>query len=199
MTSPLVEVEGIMARQIFNQLLMIFRTGQYQTISCSTQLSVMSCKFTLAKKSTRSLTCTLLTIILKLSRRLNCMVLPSSVISSGDSQVDNILKKANQKMFMPRKLKAAGLNSQELLVVYKGYTRPLIEYAAPCGTQVLLNNRVDQVENIQKRVCKYILGRNYKSYTKSLATLTMKTLHAMTGVSIFAEILLARYLLLIDS
>ena len=48
-----------------------------------------------------------------------------------DSQVDNILKKANQKMFMLRKLKAAGLNSQELLIVYKRYIRPLLEYAAP--------------------------------------------------------------------
>ena len=66
-----------------------------------------------------------------------------------DSQVDNILKKANQKMFMPRKLKAAGLNSQELLVVYKGYTRPLIEYAAPCGTQVLLNNRLTRLRTFR--------------------------------------------------
>ena len=45
-----------------------------------------------------------------------------------DSQVDNILKKANQKRVMLRKLKAAGLNSQELL---KGNIRPLLEYAAP--------------------------------------------------------------------
>ena len=34
-----------------------------------------------------------------------------------DSQVDNILKKANQN-FLLRKLKAAGLNSQELQGVY---------------------------------------------------------------------------------
>ena len=84
-----------------------------------------------------------------------------------DSQVDNILKKANQNMFMLRKLKAAGLNSQELLIVYKGYIRPLLEYAAPLWHPGLTKQQVDQVENIQKRVCKYILGRNYKSYTES--------------------------------
>ena len=73
-------------------------------------------------------------------------------------------------------LKAAGLNSQEL-IVYKGYIRSLLEYAAPLWYLGLTKQQVDQVENIQKRVCKYILGRNYKSYTESLATLEMKTLH----------------------
>ena len=80
-------------------------------------------------------------------------------------------------MFMLRKLKAAGLNSQELLIVYKGYIRPLLEYVAPLWHPSLTKQQVDQVENIQKRVCKYILGRNYKSYTESLATLEMKTLN----------------------
>ena len=46
-------------------------------------------------------------------------------------------------MFMLRKLKAAGLHSQELLIVYKGYIRALLEYAVPFprGTQVLLNSK----------------------------------------------------------
>ena len=102
-------------------------------------------------------------------------------------------------MFMLRKRKAAGLNSQELLIIYKGYIRPLLEYAAPLWHPGLTKQQVDQVENIQKRVCKYILGRNYKSYTESLATLEMKTLHDRR-VDIcrdFAGKL--RYLLLIDS
>ena len=86
-SESLVKVEGMTVHQAFNLLLMIFTTGQYQTISCSIQLSVMSCKFILAKKSNRSLTCILLTIILKLSRRLNCLVLPSSVISSGTAKL----------------------------------------------------------------------------------------------------------------
>ena len=67
-----------------------------------------------------------------------------------DSQVDNILKKAKQKMFMLRKLKAAGFNSQELLIVYKGYIRPLLEYAAtPCGTQVLQNSRLTRLRTFR--------------------------------------------------
>ena len=92
------------------------------------------------------------------------------------SQVDNIMKKANGKMYMLRKLKAAGLNSQELLTVYKGYIRPLLEYAAPLWHPGLTQQQVDQVEKIQKRVCKHILGRDYVSYTESLATLELKKL-----------------------
>ena len=99
-------------------------------------------------------------------------------------------------MFMLRKLKAAGLNSQELLIVYKGYIRPLLEYGAPLWHPGLTKQQVGQVENIQKRVCKYSLGRNYKSYTESLATLEMKTLHDRR-VDISRDFL-ARYLLLID-
>ena len=48
-------------------------------------------------------------------------------------------------MFMLRKLKAAGLNSQELLIVYKGYIRPLLEYAAPLWHPGLTKQQVDQV------------------------------------------------------
>ena len=100
-------------------------------------------------------------------------------------------------MFMLRKLKAAGLNSQELLIVYKRYIRPLLEYGAPLWPPGLTKQQFGQVENIQKRVCKYILGRNYKSNTESLATLEMKTLHDRR-VDISRDFL-ARYLLLIDS
>jgi len=94
-----------------------------------------------------------------------------------DGQVDSILLKADRKMFMLRKLKAAGLNSQELLIDYKGYIRPILEYAAPMWHPGLTQRQVNQVENIQKRVCKHVLGREYKSYTDSLATLEIKTLH----------------------
>lgn len=94
-----------------------------------------------------------------------------------DSQIDNILKKANQKMFMLRKLKAAGLNTEELLIVYRGYIRPLLEYAAPMWHPGLTQKQVNQVESIQRRVCKYILGRDYISYDDSLAILDLKSLH----------------------
>ena len=143
------------------------------------------------------MTCILLTIILKLSRRLNCLVLPSSVISSGTAKLTTSWRKLIKKMFMLRKLKAAGLNSQELLIVYKGYIRPLLEYAAPCDTQVSLNNRLTRLRTFRSECANTSLVGTTNPTPNLLQHWRWKPY--MTGVSIFAGILLARYLLLIDS
>ena len=91
-----------------------------------------------------------------------------------DGQVENMCTKANQKFFMLPKLKEAGFSSQELVTIYKGYMRPVLEYAAPLWHPGLTQKQVDQVENIQKRVCKHILGREYTSYPDSLAELELE-------------------------
>lgn len=80
-------------------------------------------------------------------------------------------------MFMMRKLKEAGFSSNELLTVYKGYLRPVLEYAAPLWHAGLDQSQVNQLENIQKRVCRHILGREYTSYSDSLAVLELDSLH----------------------
>ena len=88
-----------------------------------------------------------------------------------DAQIESIQTKANRKMFMLRKLKEAGFNSQELLSVYKSYIRPVLEYAVPLWHAGLTQWQSNRIEMIQKRVCKYILGREYISYVDSLAEL----------------------------
>ncbi|XP_072039042.1 uncharacterized protein [Amphiura filiformis] len=93
-------------------------------------------------------------------------------------QVDNMHSKANGKMFMLRKLKEAGLNAGEILSVYKGYMRPVLEYAAPLWHAGLAQSQEDRLERIQKRVCKLLLGKEYKSYSDSRATLDLEPLHS---------------------
>ncbi|XP_072018247.1 uncharacterized protein [Amphiura filiformis] len=93
-----------------------------------------------------------------------------------DEQVDSMYAKANRKLFMLRKLKEASLSPEELLLVYKGYIRPVLEYAAPLWHSGLTHNQVAQLEKIQRRVCKYILGRKYTTYADSLATLELHSL-----------------------
>ena len=92
-------------------------------------------------------------------------------------QVDSMCGKANRKMFMFRKLKQAALNDDELLVVYRGYVRPVIEYAAPLWHSSITQSQDSQIEKIQKRVCKYILGRRYTTYEDALTTLKLQSLH----------------------
>ena len=49
-------------------------------------------------------------------------------------------------------------------------------YAAPLWHPGLTQKQVDQVENIQKRVCRHILGWAYTSYPDSLAVLELESL-----------------------
>ena len=84
--------------------------------------------------------------------------------------------KANQKFFTLRKFKEAGFSSQELVTIYKGYMRPVLEYAAPLWHPGLTQKQVDQVENTQKHVCRHILDWEYTSYPDSLAELELETL-----------------------
>ena len=137
----------------------------------------MSCKFTLEKKNTWSFSCTLLTIILKLSRRLNCLVLPSSVISSGTAKLTTSWRKLIPKCLCFGNSRLQVWTPRNYSLSTRGILGHYLKMLPPLWHPGLTKQQVDQFENIQKRVCKYILGRNYKSYTESLATLEMKTLH----------------------
>ena len=46
-----------------------------------------------------------------------------------DSQIDHVYKKASKRLYMIRNLKKFGFNKSELLPVYTGYVRPLLEYS----------------------------------------------------------------------
>ena len=77
---------------------------------------------------------------------------------------------------MLRKLKEAGFSSRELVTIYKGYMRPVLEYAAPLWHPGLTQKQMDQVENIQKRVCRHILGWECTSYPDTPAELELESL-----------------------
>ena len=111
-----------------------------------------------------------------------------------DSQVDNILKRANQKFlcFVNSRLQVWTPRNY-----YKGYIRPLLEYAAPCGTQVLLNNRLTRLRTFRSECANTSLVGT--TNPTPFLLLHWKWKPSMTGVSISAGIFLARYLLLIDS
>ena len=46
-----------------------------------------------------------------------------------DTQVDYMSINANKRLFMSRPLKRFGFNKSELISVYRGYIRPLLEYS----------------------------------------------------------------------
>ena len=93
-----------------------------------------------------------------------------------DSHIDDMIGKANRKLFMIRKLKQTGLTQKELVTVYKGYVRPILEYAAPVWHPGITQRQSNQVESVQKRVCRIVLGHQYVHYAHALSRLDLDQL-----------------------
>ena len=87
-----------------------------------------------------------------------------------NTQVDNMLKKANKRLFMLRTLKRFGFSSDEVHVVYSGYVRPILEYADVVWHSSITFKQSRDIESIQRRACRIILGNSYESYVEALGT-----------------------------
>ncbi len=59
--------------------------------------------------------------------------------------------------------KDLALNQDKLIIIYKSYIRSVLEYAEglPC-------KQADDLERIQRRACKTILGQQYNYYSDSI-------------------------------
>lgn len=65
---------------------------------------------------------------------------------------------------------------EDLVSIYTGYIRPTLEFAAPAWHSSLTQDQSDDLERIQQRACRTILG-GYSSYTEALQTLSLPRLH----------------------
>ena len=81
------------------------------------------------------------------------------------------------KLFMLRKLKRTGLNVEELVAVYRGYIRPILEYAVPVWHSGITSEQSSKIESIQKRVCRIILGKEYEHYSEALSRMGLESLY----------------------
>ena len=87
-----------------------------------------------------------------------------------------MLAKANSRLFMLRTLKRFGFSAEELSVMYSGYVRPVLEYADVVWHSGLTAKQCNDIEAIQKRACRTILGRQYLSYDDALNSCDLDTL-----------------------
>ena len=95
-----------------------------------------------------------------------------------DSQIDHLCKNANKRLFMLRTLKRFGFNTSELITVYRGYIRPIIEYADVIWHSSLTLKQSQTLESIQRRACKIMLGFEYVSYVNALEICDLDLLSA---------------------
>ena len=93
-----------------------------------------------------------------------------------DTQVKEMLKNCNRRLFMLRTLKHFNLPLSDLVTIYTGFVRPILEYCAPVFHSNLTKKQTIDIERIQKRACKIILSFNYSTYDNALATCNITSL-----------------------
>ncbi|KAI8510614.1 hypothetical protein Bbelb_115300 [Branchiostoma belcheri] len=95
-----------------------------------------------------------------------------------DSHVNHVTKQSSKRLFLLRRLKKFRLSQKDLLTVYTCYVRPLLEYAAPVWSPGLTRTQTKQLENIQRRACRTILGTQYTCYSEACTQLNLPTLES---------------------
>ncbi|KAI8482492.1 hypothetical protein Bbelb_397280 [Branchiostoma belcheri] len=93
-----------------------------------------------------------------------------------DSQVREMTRKGNQRLYLLCRLRQFNLPAEDLLTVYKSFVRPVVEYAAPVWHGGLTRDQRKKIENIQRRAAKIMLGRNYHGYSSACEVLHLQTL-----------------------
>ena len=92
------------------------------------------------------------------------------------THINNIVTKASRRLYMLSRLRRFGVPAEDLVSVYMGYVRPACENAAPVWHGSITASQTNQLERIQKRACRIILGSGYDSYTETLHQLELQTL-----------------------
>ena len=77
---------------------------------------------------------------------------------------------------MLRVLKRHCLPSRDMLTIYEGYIRPVLEYGTPVWHSGITQKQSENIEKIQKRALRIIFGCQYSTYCDTLAQLGMITL-----------------------
>ena len=95
-----------------------------------------------------------------------------------DTHIGDVLGRASGRLFMLSRLKKFDLSVEDLVTIYVGFVRPLLEYAVPVWHSGLTEKQHQALERIQKRACRIILGGGYSSYQDALVVCNMPDLRS---------------------
>ena len=88
--------------------------------------------------------------------------------------VNNLLKKANKRLYLLTLCRRAGLSTGDMLCIYTSIVRSILEYCAVVWHTNLPNYLSDAIENVQKRALYTIYGS--KDYSECLELSDLKPL-----------------------
>ena len=88
----------------------------------------------------------------------------------------NLVAKANGKMWFLRRLKVLGATEETLIDIYKLFIRSYLEFCAPLWSGDLSRKNCEDLERVQKTVCRIILGHKPGSYEEAIEQLQLEAL-----------------------
>ena len=94
-----------------------------------------------------------------------------------EQNVSSLIKSAIYYLFLLRRLKKLRTPSRELVNIYSMFMLPKLLYASPAWLSSLSLIQHHQLEQVQKRAVRLILGSQY-TYQEALHTLHLTTLQA---------------------
>ena len=92
------------------------------------------------------------------------------------SNTENMIRKANKRLWILRRLKNLGAQEVDLLEVYTKQIRCVLELAVPAWQPSITQEERINIERVQKSACHIILGDTYHSYENALQHLGLVNL-----------------------
>ena len=95
-----------------------------------------------------------------------------------DLNTSTIVKKANARMELLRRVASFGTPAEDLKTVYILFVRSLLEQSATVWHSGLSQENIQDLERVQKTAIKIILQEQYQGYKQGLAQLDLQTLES---------------------
>ena len=90
--------------------------------------------------------------------------------------VKKTIQAASYRLYMLRRLRSLGTPTPELITIYNAFILPKLTYSSPAWSSSLNITQIRQLEKVQERACRIMLGADYSGYTNALTTLKITTL-----------------------
>ena len=91
-------------------------------------------------------------------------------------QVERMITRASRRMYILCVLKKNGVPLHDLVLIYKMYIRPILEFASPVWTSSLTVSQTNEIERVQKRAIRFMTYPNIMPYERELDNLGLPSL-----------------------
>ena len=94
-----------------------------------------------------------------------------------DKNTQELIKKANARMELLRRVASFNPPIEDLKTIYVMYVRSILEFSATVWHSSLSEDNRNDLERVQKTALKIILGQSFKTYKNALNILNLEPLN----------------------